>query len=60
MQWLWKEWLNVLRLRSTNVPIVGFTWYSITDQVDWDTALRENNGQVNPLGLSISIATSAT
>src|SRR5690606_34168321 len=25
--------------------------YSITDQVDWDTALRENNGRVNPLGL---------
>ncbi|MEO7800392.1 MAG: hypothetical protein ABIR81_00240, partial [Ginsengibacter sp.] len=21
------------------------------DQVDWDTALRENNGRVNPLGL---------
>jgi hypothetical protein len=33
------------------VPIVGFTWYSLTDQVDWDTALREDNGRVNPLGL---------
>jgi beta-glucosidase len=30
---------------------VGFTWYSLTDQIDWDTALRENNGRVNPLGL---------
>ncbi len=30
---------------------MGFTWYSLTDQVDWDTALRENNGRVNPLGL---------
>ena len=29
----------------------GFTWYSLTDQVDWDTALREDNGNVNPLGL---------
>jgi hypothetical protein len=27
------------------------TWYSLTDQVDWDTALRESNGRVNPLGL---------
>ncbi|MGH2355101.1 MAG: glycoside hydrolase family 1 protein, partial [Chloroflexota bacterium] len=27
------------------------TWYSLTDQVDWDTALREDNGRVNPLGL---------
>jgi hypothetical protein len=33
------------------VPIIGFTWYSLTDQVDWDTALRENNGNLNPLGL---------
>jgi hypothetical protein len=31
--------------------VVGFTWYSLTDQVDWDTALRETNGNVNPLGL---------
>jgi beta-glucosidase len=49
--WLWKEWANVLRVRNNGVPVVGFTWYSITDQVDWDTALRENNGTVNPLGL---------
>jgi beta-glucosidase len=49
--WLWKEWANVLRIRSKGVPVVGFTWYSLTDQVDWDTALRENNGRVNPLGL---------
>ena len=31
--------------------MIGFTWYSLTDQVDWDTALREENGTVNPLGL---------
>jgi hypothetical protein len=51
VNWLWKQWANVLRVRNSGVPIVGFTWYSLTDQVDWDTALRENNGQVNPLGL---------
>jgi len=33
------------------VPIVGFTWYSLTDQVDWDVALREDNGTVNECGL---------
>ena len=49
--WLWKEWANVLRIRNDGVPIVGFTWYSITDQVDWDIALREERGTVNPLGL---------
>ncbi|MDQ6814190.1 MAG: family 1 glycosylhydrolase [Bacteroidota bacterium] len=51
VNWLWKEWANVLRVRNDGVPIVGFTWYSLTDQVDWDTALRENNGNVNALGL---------
>ena len=51
VNWLWKEWANVLRVRNDGVPIVGFTWYSLTDQVDWDSALRENNGHVNPLGL---------
>ncbi len=51
VNWLWKEWANVLRVRNDGVPIVGFTWYSLTDQVDWDTALRENHGNVNPLGL---------
>ncbi|MGV3615043.1 MAG: family 1 glycosylhydrolase [Fimbriimonas sp.] len=49
--WLWKEWANVLRLRNDGIPIVGFTWYSLTDQVDWDVALREKRGTVNPLGL---------
>ena len=49
--WLRKQWANVYRLRQDGVPIVGFTWYSLTDQVDWDTALREDAGRVNPLGL---------
>ena len=49
--WLWKEWANMMRLKQDGVPIIGFTWYSLTDQVDWDTALREDNGNVNPLGL---------
>jgi hypothetical protein len=51
VDWLWKQWANVLRVRNKGLPIVGFTWYSLTDQVDWDSALRENNGHVNPLGL---------
>jgi len=24
--WLWKEWANVLRVRNSGTPIVGFTW----------------------------------
>jgi hypothetical protein len=41
----------VLRVRNNGVPIVGFTWYSLTDQMDWDTALREENGRVTKVGL---------
>src|SRR5215208_5218671 len=51
INWLWKQWANVLRVRNNGVPIVGFTWYSLTDQVDWDSALRNNRNVVNPLGL---------
>jgi len=49
--WLWKQWMNLFRLRGDGVPMIGFTWYSLTDQVDWDTALREDAGRVNPVGL---------
>ncbi|WP_375390519.1 family 1 glycosylhydrolase [uncultured Sphingomonas sp.] len=51
VDWLWKEWANVLRVRNDGVPVVGFTWYSLTDQTDWDSALREVRGNVNALGL---------
>jgi len=50
-QWLRKEWSNMHRLKLDGMPILGFTWYSLTDQVDWDSALRENAGRVNPCGL---------
>jgi hypothetical protein len=46
-----EEWSNMMRLKQDGVPIVGFTWYSLTDQVDWDTVLLEDNGHVNELGL---------
>lgn len=51
VNWLWKEWANVLRVRNDGVPTVGFTWYSLTDQVDWDVGLREQNNRVHPVGL---------
>jgi beta-glucosidase/6-phospho-beta-glucosidase/beta-galactosidase len=50
--WLRKQWANVHRLKQDGVPVLGFTWYSLTDQVDWDTTLREDAGRVNPLGLA--------
>lgn len=50
-RWLWRQWHNVQLLRQAGVPIVGFTWYSLTDQTDWDRALGEARGIVNPVGL---------
>ncbi len=49
--WLWKQWVNILRLRKEGVPVLGFTWYSLIDQLDWDTGLAEKNGNVNACGL---------
>ncbi len=51
VDWLRKEWANMHRLQLDGVPILGFTWYSLTDQIDWDTALREVNNNVHTVGL---------
>jgi beta-glucosidase/6-phospho-beta-glucosidase/beta-galactosidase len=50
-RWLWKQWANVLRMRRDGIPVLGFTWYSLTDQMDWDTQLSEKHGRVNACGL---------
>jgi beta-glucosidase/6-phospho-beta-glucosidase/beta-galactosidase len=50
-RWLWRQWHNVQLLRQSGVPIVGFTWYSLTDQVDWNIGLAAPLGNVNPVGL---------
>lgn len=51
VSWLYKEWANVHQLKRDGVPIVGFTWYSLIHQVDWNSALRNDVGNVNELGL---------
>ena len=51
VQWLWKQWTNVLRMRRDGIPVLGFTWYSLVDQMDWDTQLAERNGRINACGL---------
>ena len=49
--WLWKQWFNILRMRQDGIPVLGFTWYSLIDQVDWDIGLAEKRGTVNGCGL---------
>jgi beta-glucosidase/6-phospho-beta-glucosidase/beta-galactosidase len=51
VHWLKKQWANLYRLKEDGVPIIGFTWYSLIDQMDWDSFLRNDDGKVNPLGL---------
>jgi beta-glucosidase/6-phospho-beta-glucosidase/beta-galactosidase len=49
--WLWRQWHNVQLMRSSGIPVVGFTWYSLIDQVDWNIGLSRSLGNVNPVGL---------
>lgn len=51
VNWFYKQWANVHRLKKDGVPILGFTWYSLLHQVDWDSALRNDAGNINELGL---------
>ena len=49
--WLRRQAMNVYQLLREGVPVLGFTWYPLTDLIDWDTQLREANGRVVPCGL---------
>ncbi|MBA2720412.1 MAG: family 1 glycosylhydrolase [Chloroflexi bacterium] len=49
--WLTDVWNETVALADSGIPVAGFCWYSLTDQVDWDTCLREPNGTVNSFGL---------
>ncbi len=49
--WLWRQWHNVQLIQQSGVPVTGFTWYSLQDQVDWDIGLSRAIGNVNPVGL---------
>lgn len=50
-RWLWRQWHNVQLLAKAGVPLVGFTWYSLIDQIDWSSAMTEATGLVYPVGL---------
>jgi beta-glucosidase/6-phospho-beta-glucosidase/beta-galactosidase len=50
-EWLRRQWTQLRGLIHFGIPVLGFTWYSLTDQIDWDVELREQRGTVNPRGL---------
>ena len=49
--WLDEQWSDVVALRAAGVPITGFTWYSLTDQIDWQHLLRWSRNDLHPVGL---------
>jgi hypothetical protein len=49
--WLLRQWHNVELIRRDGVPVVGFTWYSLQDQIDWGIGLTRALGNVFPVGL---------
>ena len=49
--WLTSVWNDAVGMAHEGLPIRGFCWYSLTDQVDWDTGLAQANGHVDTLGL---------
>ena len=49
--WLDEQWSDVLFLRASGIPVHGFTWYSLTDQIDWQHALRVERNDLHPVGL---------
>lgn len=55
VNWLWKQWANALRVRNNGVPLVGFTWFPLIDQIGWNEAGRMQPtarlDEVNPVGL---------
>ncbi len=50
-RWLWKQFLNMRLMHSEGIPVLGFTWFSLIDQMDWDVGLADERNMVNPIGL---------
>ena len=49
-------WMEQLRgetrqARAAGTPVAGMTYYGAIDHVDWDSALRQRNLNINPCGM---------
>ena len=51
VEWLDSQWSDILAMRTTGIPVMGFTWYSLTDQIDWQHALRVERNDLHAVGL---------
>lgn len=51
VQWFENLVAETRAARAAGVPIAGLTYYGAIDHVDWDTALRVRNLNINPCGM---------
>ena len=51
VEWLEAQWAEVSSLELSGVPVLGFTWFPLTDVVDWRHNLRLDRGDIDPIGL---------
>jgi len=51
VDWLQSQWSAVTALQMSGIPVYGFTWYSLTDQIDWQHALRVERDDLHAVGL---------
>ena len=51
VRWLDDQWSDILAMRADGIPVTGFTWYSLTDQIDWQHALRVERNDLHAVGL---------
>jgi beta-glucosidase/6-phospho-beta-glucosidase/beta-galactosidase len=49
--WLRETWNDLVAAERSGVPVAGYCWYSLTDQVDWDSCLARPDDHVNSFGL---------
>jgi beta-glucosidase/6-phospho-beta-glucosidase/beta-galactosidase len=51
VEWIEEQWREKQLLERAGVPVKGFTWYPLTDAVDWRYALRIERNDIDPIGL---------
>ena len=50
-EWLEHQWADVVAMRAAGIPVMGFIWCSLTDQIDRPHALRVERNEVHAAGL---------
>ena len=49
--WLDSQWSDVVAMRASGIPVMGFTWHSLTDHADSARARSGESTVLHPVGL---------